>query len=285
MQEQVVHEATTASFETAVIRRSSVVPVVVDFWAPWCGPCRMLGPILERLAARAGGAWELVKVDIDREPELARRFRIQSIPAVIGFRDGKPAAEFIGAQPEPAVRSFLDKLLPSAADDLASAGERLARAGDLAGARAAFRQALAEQPAHPRALIELARLLIEDDPDEAEQLLGRVTPSATERPVAAALIARAGFLREAQAVGGVDEARRAVIARPEDVAAHWDLGVHAAAIGEYADALEHFLAVVSRDRRFRDDGARKAMLAIFDILGADDPATIAFRRRLATALY
>jgi putative thioredoxin len=281
----VAHEVTTATFEDAVIRRSFTVPVVADFWAPWCGPCRMLSPLLERLAARSAGAWELATIDIDQEPELARRFRVQSIPAVIGFRDGKPVAQFIGAQPEPAVLRFLQQLLPSAADARASEGDRLARIGDQAGARAAYRQALAEQPTNPRALLGLANLLLRDDPDESEQLLGRIAPSAAEAPAAAALLARLRFQREVQSLPPADQAERALAADPTDSAARWALGVHAAADGAYETALEHFLAIVSRDRRYRDDGARKAMLAIFEILGPDDPITQGFRRRLAAALY
>jgi putative thioredoxin len=279
------HAVTTATFEDAVIRRSFTVPVVADFWAPWCGPCRMLSPILERLAARSDGAWELATIDIDQEPELAQRYRVQSIPAVVGFREGKPAAQFIGAQPEPMVLRFLQQLLPSAADAQASEGDRLAQRGDLVGAQAAFRQALSEQPTNPRALLGLARLLVEEDPVEAEQLVERIAPNAAEGLAAAALLARIRFQREAPSLLPADQAERALAADPTDSSARWALAVRAAADGAYETALEHFLAIVSRDRRYRDDGARKAILAIFEILGPDDPTTQSFRRRLASALY
>src|ERR671937_1974430 len=165
-----VMDVSATTFEADVIEASFERPVVVDFWAPWCGPCRMLGPLLERLAGEVGGAWVLAKVNVDQAPAVAARYGIQGIPAVKGFRDGRVAAEFVGAQPEPAVRRFLERLAPSTGDREVAEGQRRADLDDHAAAEAAFRRALAAQPDHPRALLGLGRVLVESGRfDEAEE--------------------------------------------------------------------------------------------------------------------
>src|SRR5881628_4191972 len=153
-----VKDVTDASFDREVVEQSQRVPVVIDFWAPWCAPCRALGPVLERLAHEHAGAFVLARVNVDEAPAVSQAFGIQSIPAVKGFRDGALVAEFVGAQPEAAVRQFLVAVLPSEADRLARAGEAKAAAGDAAGAADAFHEALAHEARHPRALLGLARL-------------------------------------------------------------------------------------------------------------------------------
>jgi putative thioredoxin len=271
-------------FEREVVARSRDLPVVVDFWAPWCGPCRTLGPVLERLAIEHAGAFVLARVNVDEAPGLAQAFRIQSIPAVAAFRDGAVVAEFLGAQPEAAVRRFLENVLPTEADRVAAAAEARAAAGDEAAAEDGFRRALAIDARHPRALLGLARLYAAGGKDaEALTLLERVSPSAA---VAREAERFAAELRTRIDVTG-DEAtlRHRVAATLDDLDARLQLGRVLAAQGKYEDALAELLEVVRRDRRFADEAARKAMLDVFEVLGPQHPVTERYRAELAKALF
>jgi len=286
-----VKDASTDTFEAMVIEASVIEasrerPVVVDFWAPWCGPCRQLSPLLERLATAANGAWTLVKIDVDQNPTLATRYGVRGIPAVKGFRDGRMVSEFVGAQPEPAIRRFLDALLPSPADQRAAEGRLLAAAGDAERAEDSYRAALELQSDHPRALLGLGTLLTEAGrAEEAMTLLSLIPPRLPEAREAAPVLARLRLAGEAAATPAFDELQRALEADPRDPAANLAAGQALAARGDYAAALRHLLTVVERDRTFQDGAARTAMLAIFDLLGSDDALTLEYRRKFASALY
>ena len=276
-----VRDVNDGEFETAVIRRSHEVPVVVDFWAPWCGPCRQLGPLLERLAAAAGGAWELVKVNTDHNPRTATQYRVQGIPAVKGFRDGKLVAEFTGAVPEAQVRAFLGRLLPSEADLLVRSAAEMEEGGYPATAEDRYREALAKEPGHARAAVGLARVLAaRGATQEALALLDHHPADAEAQKLRAQLSLQ-------QAAGGTDfaalEAR--IAADPKDAAAHYDLGRALAAQANYERALQHLLETVRLDRSLDDDGARKAMLDIFALLGDADERTQTYRRMLGSVLF
>ena len=275
-----VIEVGDPDFESAVLRRSETTPVVVDFWAPWCGPCRALGPLLERLAAEHQGAFILAKVNVDEAPAVSEAFGIQSIPAVKGFRDGVLVGEFVGAQPEATVRKLLELVLPTAADGL------VARAATLApeAAEAALREALELEPRHARALLELARIVAaRGDTSGALQLLERVSPPS---PLVGESERLAAELRMRTDGAGDQAALRARIAAdPNDLAARLDLGRTLAALGKHEDALAELLDVVRRDPHFADDGARKAMVDLFAVLGSDDPLTDRYRNELAKALF
>lgn len=286
MEQAIAREVGQATFEKDVIERSRTVPVVVDFWAPWCQPCLMLGPVLERLAQQADGAWELVKINTDNEPALARRYGIQGIPAVKGFRDGKVVQEFVGVLPERSIRDFLARTIPSRADHLVTeAGKRL-DAGDPAGAESLFRQALEAQPGHPAAGLGLARLLLErGEESAARELLEALPARGEEGREADALLKRLQFVQEAATLPSGVQATNALATNPDDVPALWTLATRAAATGDYAKALSRFLQVIDLDRRYKDDGGRKAMLAIFTILGPDHELSLTFRPRLAAALH
>ncbi len=288
MMNAVVKDVSTDTFESDVIAASHERPAVVDFWAPWCGPCRQLGPLLERLAAEAGGAWTLVKINVDQNQALAARYGVQGIPAVKGFRDGRIAAEFTGAQPEIMVRRFLDRLLPSPADEAAARGDRLASSGDDPAAEGAYRQALAIQADHPRATLGLGLLLeAAGRSDEALKLLATLPPRSPEGHEAAPVVARLRLQNEAPDAGAaaLADAEETLRRDPRDPAANLRVGQALAARGDYDEALPRLLAVIEKDKTFQDGAARTAMLAIFDALGPSHPLTLEYRRKLAGALY
>jgi putative thioredoxin len=267
-------------FEREVRQRSATTPVVVDFWAPWCGPCRTLGPVLERLTAEHTGAFVLAKVNVDEAPAVAQAFRVQSIPAVKGFRDGALVAEFVGAQPEAVVRELLARVLPSEADRLVAEAATL-RAPD---AEAKLESALALEPRHGRGLVALAhRKADAGDVTGALDLLSRVTPPS---PVLADAERLAAELRMRTADGADFAALQARVAeQPGDLGARLALGRALAAERRYGDALGELLEVVRRDRGFEDGAARKAMLDVFEVLGGDDPLVDRYRSELAKVLF
>jgi putative thioredoxin len=272
-------------FERDVLDRSEQVPVVVDFWAPWCGPCRVLGPILERLAEEFAGGFVLARVDIDANPALAQAFQVRSIPAVKAIRDRALAGAFDGAQPELAVRRFVESILPSEAERAAKAAEEAAAAGDAAAARRHWQTALDLDPRLPQALYGLARL--EADDGDSEAALARVELIGPGTRVSDDADRLAATLRTRAAAQGADEGelRRRVSAAPDDPAAHLALGRLLAAQGHHAEALAALLESVRRDAGFEDGAARLAMLDLFAVLGADHPQTQEYRSALARTLF
>lgn len=279
-------DVTDSDFQEKVIEQSRTVPVVVDFWAPWCGPCRMIGPVLERLANEANGAWILAKLNVDHNPQTAGRYGIQGIPAVKGFRDGQVAAEFVGAVPEPQIRRFVDQLVPSRADGLAVEARAMEKTGNEARAEELYRQALREDGNHPAALLGLGRVLFQQDRyDEALSTLQRVPMGRPERTEAESWIAKAGFRQQAALSGGEIEARRKLAANPDDLDARLALSAAQAAKGSYREALEGLMEVVRRDRGTYRDQARRNMISLFAMLGDDHELTQEYRPQLAILLY
>jgi putative thioredoxin len=271
-------------FEREVLDRSEKTPVVVDFWAPWCGPCRTLGPILERLAEEHAGAFVLARVNVDENPGLAQAFQVRSIPAVKALRDRTLVAEFEGAQPESVVRRLLETVLPSAADVAAREGDQAAEAGDATRAEARWGAALALDTRHPRALLGLARLEAERGRDGAAlELLERIGPGT---PASAEADRLAAVLRTRKEGAGDEAALRARLAAdPEDLEARLALGRLLAAREAHAEALEMLLDAVRRDPGYQDEAARRALLDIFSVLGAEHPLTQQYRSALARTLY
>ncbi len=272
------------NFEAEVLERSTEVPVMVDFWAEWCGPCKVLGPVLEKLADEYAGEFILAKVNVDENQGLAGAFGIQGIPAVKLFKDGDLASEFTGALPEPMLREFLSKFLPTAADKQALEAQALEEQGKTAEAKALYQTILDSDSNHAKALLGLGRLAMnEGDNATALEHLDKVPIVADERKEADRLIARLNL----QAGGAANEAalREKVKVEPNNIAARFELAQALAGAEKYEEALNEFLTIVKTDREFQDDGARKAMIQIFEVLGPDDPLTDKYRSELAKVLF
>ncbi|MBO9339725.1 MAG: tetratricopeptide repeat protein [Chloroflexus sp.] len=266
-----VIDVSEATFEREVLQRSQTVPVVIDFWAPWCGPCRVLGPTLERLAREADGAWVLAKINVDENPRLAQMFRVQGIPAVKAVYQGKIVDEFTGALPESQVRAWLKRIVPDRNADLLAMAQAL-EATNPAEAIARYRLILGQDPKNETALFNLGRLLtLRGDPEGITTL--KQVPAGSPfggRAIAGLAIADLVSAPTEPAEGSEGLYRQAAAAVRN---------------GDYTTAIEHLLTLVGRDRAFRDDGARKALLGLFALLGDDHPLVGPARRRLANLLF
>lgn len=274
-----IQDITEDNFGVAVLQRSQEVPVVVDFWAEWCEPCKTLGPLLERVTEEHGGAFELVKVDVDKNQQLATDFGIQSIPTVVAFRHGVPVSRFSGSVPEAALQQWLTEIMPSELELKVEEARDLALEGNLEAAEAIFREVLEEQPDQPEAGAGLASMrLAAGDPEDALIILGRLTPTAdVERLQAAARMATS----RGDDISSLEEALNAA---PTSGKARINLAKALAGRSEFEPALDHYLHVV-RSKAPEMDEARLGMLDIFGVLGDEHPMTIAYRRQLASALF
>jgi len=279
-------DVTAATFQAEVIEASKTVPVVVDFWAPWCGPCRVLKPILEKLAAEYGGRFKLVKVNSDENQEIAAAFGVRSIPDVMAFRDGKPVAHFLGAVPESQVRAFIDRLVPPPSELERARAAGLRAAGDVAGAEAALRGALETDAANDPARLDLAELLIDTGrADEAGPLLDAVAPDIDLDARVAALRAAIVFARSSQSGAVEADLQSKIAAHPDDHEARLALAGTYAGARRYREALDQLLEIVRRNKDWNDGEARKQILAIFNLAERDPDLVSDYRRRLASALY
>jgi putative thioredoxin len=280
-----IAEIDRASFEQLVLAKSREVPVVADFWAAWCGPCQMLMPMLAKLAEEYAGRFFLAKINTDVERELAAEYGIRSLPTVKIFKNGKVVDEFMGVQPEPAIREMIDRHLPKPSDALIDQATSSRDSGDTARARALLEQAVAEDPTHDRGRLELAGLLIDlGELDAAELALGQLTVASIDDPGAQAMGARLKLARVAADPRSRAELEQQVAAHPEDCEARFSLAGKQVIDKHYEAAMDNLLEIVRRDRGFRDDGARKELLSVFSLLGSDHPLVRKYRGKLAVAI-
>jgi putative thioredoxin len=286
----VVKETTTQAFVKDVIEESRRQPVLVDFWAPWCGPCKQLTPILEKAVKGAKGKAKLVKMNIDDHPSIPGQMGIQSIPAVIAFVNGQPIDGFLGALPESQVTAFIERLIKDRVggeekDQLKEADAALAE-GDATTAADIYAEVLAKDATNTQALAGLTRCYVETGAiEQAKQTLALVPQSKQNDPAVAAARAALELAEQAKSVGPVGELEQKVAANPLDHQARYDLALALNGKGQRQDALDHLLEIVRRDRKWNDDGARKQLVQLFDAWGPTDEATVEGRRRLSSILF
>lgn len=287
--DDLVSDTTTQGFIKDVIEESRRRPVLVDFWAPWCGPCKTLGPVIEKVVRAAKGKLKLVKVNIDEHPQIASQLGVQSIPAVFAFVNGQPVDGFLGALPESQVASFVERLTGkaggTAADLVKSAEESLAK-GDAAGAADQFAQVLAEEPENVKALAGLARCHVSaGNLVPARATLSLIPKDKENDPAVSSARAALELAEQAASIGDLAGLEAKVAANPLDHQTRFDLAIALNFCGKRAEALDHMLEIVRRDRKWNDDGARKQLLQLFEAWGATNEMTIEGRRRLSSILF
>ena len=285
-----VKDTTTASFRADVLDASMQVPVIVDFWAPWCGPCKQLTPVLEKAVKAAKGKVKLAKMNIDEHPAIPGQMGIQSIPAVIAFSNGQPVDGFMGALPESQVMAFLERLTKGAVGaeekDLLKSAEAALAEGNAAGAAELYAQLLTEDGGNVQALAGLTRCYVETDAlEQAKQTLALVPEAKRNEAAVAAARAALEIAEQAKSLGPTVELEEKVMADPLNHQARFDLAVALNAKGKREDAVKHLIEIVKRDRKWNDDGARKQLVQFFEAWGATDPATIEGRKRLSSILF
>ena len=284
-----IKDSTTKDFMRDVIEASREVPVLVDFWAPWCSPCKQLTPILERTVRAAKGAVRLVKLNIDDHPQIPGQMGVQSIPAVFAFQDGKPVDGFMGALPESRVADFIARLIGDSAGDIAAdleAAEAALAAGDLNTAAQTFGEVLQKDRENAQSLAGLAKCYIKTgDLARAEQTLALVPPAKADSAPVASARAALELARKAPSTGDIEGLRAKLAANPQDAQSRFDLALALNAKDDRNGALEELLALVAKNRSWDDDAARRQLLQLFDAWGVSDPATIAGRQRLSSLLF
>jgi putative thioredoxin len=288
-----IKEATTQSFVKDVVEESKRQPVLIDFWAPWCGPCKQLTPILEKAVRAAKGRVKLVKMNIDEHPAIPGQMGIQSIPAVIAFVAGQPADGFMGAVPESKVTEFIDKLtagMPGAGEpniaEILKEAETLLAEGDAANAASVYAEVLALDATNIAALAGLAKCYMTTGAiEQAKQTLALVPESKRGDAAVKAVQASIDLAEQAKALGPVTELEQKVAANPLDHQARFDLATALNAQGKRLDATTQLLEIVKRDRKWNEDGARKQLINFFEAWGPADEATVDGRKRLSTILF
>jgi putative thioredoxin len=284
-----IKNTTTKDFMRDVIDASREVPVLVDFWAPWCGPCRQLTPLLEKAVRAAKGAVRLVKLNIDEHPQIPGQMGVQSIPAVFAFQDGRPIDGFVGALPEARIKAFVARLIGDESADTAAdleSAEAALDAGDVNSAAQTFAEALQKDAENARATAGLAKCYIKTgDLVRAEQTLALVPPTKADSVPVASARASLELARKAANAGDAEALRTKLVINPGDTQSRFDLALALNARGDRQGALDELLTIIRKDRAFNDDAARKQLLQLFDAWGVNDPATVSGRQRLSSLLF
>jgi len=286
-----VKEGSIETFAKDVLEASRDAPVIVDFWAPWCGPCKQLGPLLEKVVNEAKGAVHLVKINIDENQEIARQLRIQSIPTVYAFKNGQPVDGFMGAIPESQLRTFVQHLTggeagANPAEDILVVADEAFASGDLATAAQAYAQMLQDDPGHPKAVAGLARCYLKSgDVDRARKTLQLVRPDGATDESIRAVEAELKVREQAANAGDVGVLRAKLEANADDHQARYDLAMAQDAKGERQGAIDSLLEIVRRDRNWNEQAARKHLVTLFEAMGPTDPRTIDARRKLSSILF
>lgn len=284
-----VMETTTQSFRQDVLVESTKQPVLVDFWAPWCGPCKQLAPVIERVVAAAEGRVKLVKMNIDDYPEIPGQLGIQSIPAVIAFQNGQPIDGFMGALPESQIKGFIERLvgpLQGGVETLLEEADAKASQGDVAGAAEIYAAVLAQDKENTRAIGALVRLHIKlNDLDGARQFLETVPADKLNDSHISAARAALELAEQAETLGDTCELEQRVATNADDYQARFDLALALNSRNQREEAMKHLIEIVRRDRTWNEDGARKQLVQFFEAWGPNDPAAVLGRRRLSSVLF
>ena len=289
--EGLVKETTTQGFMKDVIEESKRQPVLIDFWAPWCGPCKQLTPLLEKIVKNAKGAVKLVKMNIDDHPAIPGQMGIQSIPAVIAFVNGQPADGFMGALPESQILAFIDRVTKGKAGgnetaELIKSADVAIAEGDTQGAAEIYSHILEEDPANVPALAGLARCHVANNKlEKAKQVLTQVPAAKQNDAAVAAARAALEVAEQASSVGPIGELEQKVAANPLDHQARFDLAVALNAAGKRQEAVDRLMEIIRRDRKWNEDGARKQLVQLFEAWGPTDEATVAGRKTLSSVLF
>lgn len=284
-----VKDTTTTDFRRDVLQESMNQPVLVDFWAPWCGPCKQLGPMIEKLVTAAKGKVKLVKMNIDQYPEVAGQLGVQSIPAVFAFDRGQPVDGFVGNLPESQIKGFIERLTGPMGQDsaaLIAEGNRLLESGDTGGAAEIFAGLLAQEAENPEALAGLMRAYIAAQAlEQAQGLAASLSPALAAHPALVGAKAALVLAEQAQQAGDIAPLQNRLTQDPADFAARFDLAMALGARNRRAEAVEHLIVILKKDREWNDQAARKQLLQFFEAWGPGDPATLSGRRQLSATLF
>ncbi len=285
----VIKDSDSQNFMADVIEASAQVPIIVDFWAPWCGPCKQLGPMLEKLVRQAGGMVRLVKINVDENQEIAAQLRVQSIPMVYAFKDGRPVDAFSGALPESQLKTFIDKLLDGAKPPLEAAldeAQALLDGGDAESAAALYRQIQAEDPGNDAAIGGVLRAtLAMGDKDTVSQIIEALPPEVLAKAEVAAAVSAFELSQQTEESGDVSELKALVDAKPDDHQARLDYAVALFGNGRNEEAIDELIEIIRQNRTWNDEAARKQLLKMFEALGPTHELTVSGRRQLSSVLF